>query len=1444
MLLTALVVLIVLGLLVGLWLAVGRGPRRRRAFRRAQDRLKAGSWQEALAVIHDLQARRPRGSWQERLRRAEAEAHRAGGSAYLGQKEYEKGLEHLLQAAGLLGESPAEAGAGVVAAMLAEARLLFASGPGKDTAPTRALLARVLAVQPRCTEAAFWECLCQVRDGNPDQAAAGLRAVVGAGEQSAPAGKRAVDPHLYLGALLLRAGEPKEALRWLTEANRIDSNCPFVIAQLGSAMIDAGGDAQIAVRALQRALGPRGFLLWKQAPQRAWVEGLPEPSYVRKLAAVRSYTCPLWGGDLQPLLRQAGTALGEGLYRLGSYQEAAELFTRLLEEGAPSLAILRGLGLSLARLERYDQAFKHLRAAHELGPEDRTVAGHLAVCAARGKPLQAEDRVNNIAWAVWLVGKYTALGDPEWAGLVSTVLAEARAHNVPVAVPDLAALCDLLLSVQATDPAAAEAFHALQAADPTAVKPEYAWLYSRAAQLHGLSHEHTLELFTRTFHDEAAARPFFAAQGWDFEELEYTFLARAAERQPGRFPAALGPHFAARGEELLVARIARVEAAGQADAALAAAEVFQKLAPDNPQALDRLAQLHYRRGNPDQSLELLKAWAGLEPANPLPRLREAVIWQQRGDLGRCLDAVARARDVTRGRARAEVEFLAARLTLAWLFASPDRDQDAGVLRQALALLEEGLKQAPGDPEALWTAAAVRSLLGDEQGLAAQAPAMNRADVADPRFHFLAAVCQLAAGNHAALTEACGRASADPALAVEGAYLMGWGYIQRRDPATAALTLQRAAQAADSPSASHARAILGAIRFHQGAYGEAAQWWRRLDDDRRHAWHFDQPLAGAVFLAAVQDLREDRFVQAAARFREAGKLGWRDRRLGPLMWRSLFEAGQHLLYDASHGPGRFAEAAGLLEQAGKVAGHDPQAAYLLALCHKRQGNTGEARAALRKITPPDANVLLQLGLLSFGEGQYAQAEEEFAGAREHDPSSYAAGYDLLLTRLALGRLPECLALIPQIVPLAPDAEEKRFLVLLAALVHRAVPAAEAVPVARPGAAESPAGNGEQQESGLAGMGRPHEQRLLQLLCGLGQTETVYPLLQALADALPSSAAVQAAHLEAVLIQAKRLADRCQWTAAAELLQPLARLLGEGAAPGQTAPRPTQIALLNLLGLCECLAQEFPEAARHFAAALKLAGDDAWLHQNLALAHELQYRLDEADFHWNRYFDLLDGKVPAPDLPSYREALAFEALTRLAELYTKKEKWSTALPYVQRAQRLRPQDVDTLERLFHLYQQLRRPDDARRTLRKLREVRPADPQYELYELDVREVRTLDDIDRMLGDVRRILGQHPNDMRVEERAMALVGNVIPHIGRLCDQHSERLARIVEQVRRLPSYQVNWPVVHDEMHRLHKEFNKLRRLTQKCLPLVSHPEHKRVVKELTELIDNKIDVCQSLGG
>ena len=521
----------------------------------------------------------------------------------------------------------------------------------------------------------------------------------------------------------------------------------------------------------------------------------------------------------------------------------------------------------------------------------------------------------------------------------------------------------------------------------------------------------------------------------------------------------------------------------------------------------------------------------------------------------------------------------------------------------------------------------------------------------------------------------------------------------------------------------------------------------------------------------------------------------------------------------------ARAAELLEQASKVGPRDTSVVYMLALAHKRQGRIAEARNAFRKITPPDANVWLQMGLLSLRENHPGQAEQEFARAWEMDQTSYEICHNLLLTRLTLSHSLAAAALMPKAVELAPSEEERHFLRLLHVVLQSCQPA-----------------NGKPDgDDALVAISAEEEQRILQLVRSLGQLDIALSLLQTLARARPRSPAVQEAYLEAALARGKELFDRCAWGAAERFLEPFAL----DRPPVRPDAKPLLAALFNLLGCCACMNQDFDKAIGYFAAALKLASKDARIVQNTALAHELNGALADAETHWNTYFELIDGRLPAPPgQKTYIAQLAYESINRLAGQFAERERWPSALRYVQRCANMRPNDAETLERLFHLYNQAKRPDEARKTLRKLRELRPGEPQHDLYELDLVEVKNLSDIERMLTEIDRVLKRHPGDARVEERAVSMVGNVIPMMGNLCDQLTDQMSKVIDQVRSLPNYQINWSAVHEVMRDLLKEFQRLRRITNKCMPLVTNEEHRRIVRELTEHIDRKIEVCRSMGG
>jgi len=889
-----------LALLV-LWFVFGPGPRRRRVLRRVQQLLGQGQWKPALDLIEPLRAGRLSAHWRGVVTDMAAACQQAAVQSAIERKDFEGALPHAVQAAELAGRQEVHARLEVVEAILSEARALFAASRGADVGAVHAMLQRAQQLQPGCREAFFWQGLCQLREGHSQAAVVSLQAASNgqASARSSAAGAETassfIDPLLYLGAIHLRLGQAREALRFLSEANRIDSGCPFVAYQLGMAMLQSGGDAALAVRALQKALGPRGFLQWSGKPGRAWVEGMPEQrSYVRKLASKHPFTCPVWGADYLLLLRQGNIALGDGHYRLAQFRESSQVYDRLMQEGAPSLPVLRGFGLALARLGDYDQAFKHLRAAHEREqPHDRLTAGYLALCGAMGKPLRSEDKIQNVNWAIRLVNEFTAPGDVEWAGLVSAIFAEARALQLPLERDDQLYVCEHLASVNATDPVAAAAFHFLMGTHPEVVRDEYAWLYVRSAQVHNLTGPYALSLFARAFAERDKMREFYAQHGWDLDVVELTFLERAAEQAPGAFPAALGPDYPPHGEALLLERSRQQEQAGRLDAALATADILLKLAPGNAAVHDLMARLHYRLGEQTQAMERLRSWQRLQPDSGVPLLRMAVICQEQGDAAGSLGHVRAALERLEGGARAEAAFLGARLAAR-----------SGDDRAAIALLQESLQRHPEHAQSRWLIAALRARQGDQAGLAEQAASMNQTDEGDPRYHYLAAVCRLAAGDTTGALEAAQRLDAPAAQGPvadkmpweeERAFLMGLANLRMGKSEAAYQLLQAPANRPECPSSAQARAMLGAIAFARADHAAAAHWWRALDAGKRQEWSLSSALAGAVFLAGIDALNQGECEAAAEQFREAGRLGWRDRRLGQLLILALARAGQQHLF---------------------------------------------------------------------------------------------------------------------------------------------------------------------------------------------------------------------------------------------------------------------------------------------------------------------------------------------------------------------------------------------------------------------------------------------------------------------------------------------------------------------------------------------------------------------
>jgi tetratricopeptide (TPR) repeat protein len=886
MLLILVLAIVALGLGIALFLVFAPGPRRWRTYHRAQTLLKADDWDGALSLVRSLRPDRQSSAWQARLDQLAGECHQHACEDLLKAKEFENALKHATKAAERLDLKVEEEKARVVDAALAEVRRLFASEKA-DSQTLTAMIARTAKLVGKApAETTFWEALDLIRQGHMDEAVTRFAAL------HEEAGKHIIDVPLYLGLLLHRLGKPQEALRYLADANRIDSNCPFVPWQMGISLMASNGDSSLAMRALQRALGTRGFDLWKNQPERLWIEAMPEGrSYVRRLATRHRYVCPLLGGDLSIILRQGQLALAQACYRQERYQEATDLYARLLQNSPPTAMLLRGYGLALARLGQHDQAYKHLRIAlEEEEPKDPFTAGYLALCGALGKPTNPEDKPRNIAWALKLLARYPVMGNAEWTNIIGAVCAEARKIAVPLSAEDQVLLCDGLASVGAHDPRAALSYSHLLDSFPEAVKPVYAWLYTRAAATHGVRGKDDLDFFARTFQHAGSARAFFEQQGWDFGEVEYTYLSRCAEQEPGRFPEILGAEYPARGEAFLLARSQAQEQAGHKDPARESIEVLLRLAPKSATAHDRLACLHYRAGNVERSVELLDGWRKLAPGDHWPLVRQAIIEQERGNAGKRAEAIQGALGLTSGAIRAAVAFLGAQLALRESF------RQQGPLGPAKVLLEECLREQPDHPDALWCLAAVHASLGDSEALAGLAPQMDQPGVRDARVHFLGAICSLVARDYRRSLLVIERVPRDSLLAVEARFVMGWVRLHLGQPEQAIELFRAVAEQQASPSAVYARALLGRLCHQANQLDESIVWWSGLEPAWRNRWSIDEPLRQTVLLAGLMALEEQRYEQAADRFREAGKLGLRDKRLGGLITVALVKAGQRLLFE--------------------------------------------------------------------------------------------------------------------------------------------------------------------------------------------------------------------------------------------------------------------------------------------------------------------------------------------------------------------------------------------------------------------------------------------------------------------------------------------------------------------------------------------------------------------
>jgi tetratricopeptide (TPR) repeat protein len=1367
---------------VGAWRLYGKGPRRQRLYKAARELVQKGDWQAAQNLTQQLvDLGHPTPEWEGRINNLEGECLRAAGEAALADRKFEEAFNFHKQAAQLLGLNQAEAHNRILDGMLAEVRRGVAAGADDKAAK---LAARVLQLETPSPEASFWIGFLHLHGNRTDQAHLALRTAYETGE------RKAVDPTLYLGMLLLREGKTKDGLRYLADANRMAPNSPLVGWQLGAGLVAAGGDAALAARALQRAAGPDGLPKLAKEPKTFWAEALPD-SYIAKLAKQHEFRCPMLGDNVAMMARQAKLALGQALFRQDRAADAVAVFQDILNEAEPTVALLRWLGIALCKLERYDEAYPHLKAAHEQETSKNPLtACYLAHAASQAKPSRPEDRPANVRWAVRLLVDLAVPVEMEPALMVAGVFAEARKLGVPVPVEDQLRLCDTLVALGATSAVAAAAFDHLATSMPDAVRPPYAFLYARAALTTGYAGERDLELLSRVFRQREAAREYYQSRNWNLDEIEELFLERWTEQRSG-FPDVFGPDYPERCEQRLIQQAKEFEAVGESAKAKATIDLLRHLLPPTAVNLDRLAKLAWHRGEVDEAVRLLSEWGAQAADHPTPRLRLAVVEQARNNGDAATRYVRDAVAMSQGPVRAHAAFVGAKLAVR-----------GGRTDEAISLCQECLEAEAAHADARWLLAALRWKAGDRAGVAALAPSMDRPDVTDPRFAYLAAVCQMEGGNVDAAPRSARAAAVDGPLQADGHHLLAQLHMSRGDWSGAEARLEAALPSAAGPTADHARALLGRVFWEQRSVPEAADLWGALPAEKRKAWGIDTALPGVSYIAGLQALRMSDHAGAAEWLGRARDLGLREPRLPVLHERALVQAARRQLDGDTTAD--LDALIPMLDKASKSRG--PQqllASLLLSRIYRRQNKLPEAADAARRPGPAATPALMQIGLIAIQDRQLTQAEEAFARVLQEEPGNAAAAINLFWTRLSLGQTAAAAEQIPGILDQTTDPERRALLSQLLALL-RGGPAVSAA---------------------MGDMTAEEEQRLIETLRNLGRLETTVPLLCQLAAARTASKEAKEAQTTGMLRLGKQRFDRGDWLGAEKWLSPLAKA------------RPTA-AVRNLLGVLACLTQDYAGGILHLQEALRLAGDDPRMHQNLALAFTWQGDVSEAALCWGRYLGTMSRNLPRPPgFIDYFDQLRFQTLRYLGNQEYEHERWTEALAYVEEAHGFRPDNTDLTERLFLLQIQAGRRSDARKTLTHLKGLKPKHPPFELYELDLIDVRSAHDVEMLLDTLGRLIDSMPNDPATQEKAVV---RVTPLLQQRADDLTKQMRDIREDLRRLFEDSPGWWDALRDLRGVKRDLKRLRQITRYCASLPVAESHRRRLDDLTEELERKIDYCR----
>jgi tetratricopeptide (TPR) repeat protein len=392
----------------------------------------------------------------------------------------------------------------------------------------------------------------------------------------------------------------------------------------------------------------------------------------------------------------------------------------------------------------------------------------------------------------------------------------------------------------------------------------------------------------------------------------------------------------------------------------------------------------------------------------------------------------------------------------------------------------------------------------------------------------------------------------------------------------------------SPTADHARALHGQLAWQAGHYAAALGDWQGIAPARLKSWRLDGVIGGTAYLAGLQALKNGQADESRKWLRAAARLGYSDPSLDLVL--------AEVCSDAESPEKTIAR----LENAIEAAGPKPILAATLARLYRRMGRRSDAHQLLDRVASDEwrvasdrssslairhssllwSRLLRERGLLHLSEGHLLPAERAFAESVAHDPSHGGAWWNLLYTRMSLGRVSEAAEIVGEAIQHAPSPELRRLGRLIGALVSSSRPSIQNWTTA-------------------------DDESLKHFLRRIGRLDAVNALFEQWAKIRPESELVRKVESELAPLLAKQMLDRGDPSG-------VLRRFGPDAAKGAAVLR-------NLLGVAAALRQDFASAVRHFRSALPGDGRDARVQQNLAIVEGWVGNAAAADRHWSVFVD---------------------------------------------------------------------------------------------------------------------------------------------------------------------------------------------------------------------------------